>query len=154
MHSRLIGQIMIARGLLNQEQVDHLLDHQTRDHRPFGQLAQGMYGVPEEAVCACLASQIIPECPRVKLCQEPSEPELLELLSPSEAWEHLVLPLRETEAGLVCATTREALPGAIALLQRRTNMPFRFVLADLHLLEQFIAERYDFEGIDLDAYAA
>jgi hypothetical protein len=150
MHSRRIGQIMVARGLLSQSQVDYILDHQRRDHRPFGQLAQILCDASEEAVCSCLAQQILSECPTVNLCQEANDPELLDLLSAVEAWDYLLLPLREDDDHIIFATTREALPPAIALLQRRINIPFKFVTAELHLLEQFIAERYDYEGIDVE----
>ena len=85
------------------------------------------------------------------LSTERFDPQCLRLISASEAWSNLVLPLHMDRGELVCATTREALPHAAELVKRRFRGRFRFVLADLHPLEQFIAERYDYEGIEIAA---
>ncbi len=74
-------------------------------------------------------------------------------LSAQDAWNHLVLPLRLEDGCLICATTHGALGDADALLRGKLKTPFRFVLAELRPLEEFIADIYDFEGIDVDEAA-
>ena len=89
------------------------------------------------------------EYPHVNLLTEVIDDTCLHLISPAEAWENIVMPLRVENGHLVCATTPGTVDRAALLLQRTLHQPFRFVLADLHLLEQFIAEQYDYEGVEI-----
>lgn len=154
MQNRLIGQILIERGVMRVEHVAAVLDKQQNDARPFGRLAEAMFGVSISEVAAALAEQCRHTTPWVNLAHQALDPRVLSLLTPAEAWDHLVLPLRREDRELVCATATETLPEAIAMLQRKVAEPFRLVFAELRPLEQFIAERYDYEGFDLAIEAA
>ena len=54
----------------------------------------------------------------------------------------------KTEGRVLCCTTEETLPTAVAFLLRSVEVPFRIVIADVRPLEQYIAEQYHYEGID------
>lgn len=149
MQSERIGEILIERGVLTEAQVQQVLRRQTVDERPFGQLAEEIFRVPLSEIAAAIAEQILADCPYVNLVRERTDDACLSLISARDAWECLVLPLRLDGGVLVCATTVETLPNAIELIQREVPNPFRFVIADIRLLEQFIAERYDFEGVEI-----
>ena len=154
MHNEFIGQILVDRGIMRVEHVSAVLDKQRSDPRPFGRLAETMFGIAVEEIAAALAVQLRHTTSWVNLAHQPLDPRVLTLLSPSEAWDHLVLPLRREDRQLVCATGAETLPEALALLQRRVSEPIRLVFAEMHQLEQFIAERYDYEGLELTDEAA
>lgn len=154
MQSEFIGQILVDRGVMRVEHVAAVLEKQRSDPRPFGRLAETMFGISVEEIAAALAQQMRHTTSWVNLAHQPLDPRVLQLLTPAEAWDHLVLPLRREDRQLVCATGAETLPEAIAVLQRRVNEPFRLVFAEMHQLEQFIAERYDYEGLDLAEEAA
>ena len=85
----------------------------------------------------------------VNLLTETKDPACLDLISPTDAWNHMLLPLRMEQGRLICATTRETAAGAAALLGRNLSTPFDFVIAEAHLLEQFIAEQYEYEGVEI-----
>lgn len=88
--------------------------------------------------------------PRVNLFSEQIDESCRHLISPADAWGNMVLPLRLDDAGaLLCATTPHTIDQASKLLKRKLGIPFHFVMADAHQLEQHIAEVYEFEGVEL-----
>lgn len=144
-----IGMILIERGLLTEAQVQQIVARQVYDHRPFSTIAAEMFDLNEQDIWHTCAHQIRDECSHVRLCQEQFDPNSLRVISAKQAWDALVLPLR-TEAGeLVCATTEETLPEAISLMQQEAYCNVRFVITEIRPLEDFIAERYAYEGVEL-----
>ena len=45
-----IGQLLIEQGVLTETQVQHILKVQKMSHRPFGDLAERLYGISPKAV--------------------------------------------------------------------------------------------------------
>lgn len=144
-----IGQIMIEHSILTQEQVDQVLASQSERHAPFCSLAETMFGIDEHTVHLALAEQVAYRAPLTKLCQEAFDPAALPLLTAREAWDTLVLPIRWEDGDLLCATTVETLPSAIKLLQSKLDQPYRFALAEMRPIEEFIANMYAYEGVDV-----
>ena len=149
MNAKRIGMILVRQGVITRRQVRQVLERQQQDARPFGELATQMFDLDEQQVLNALALQVALRCPQVRLCQQMFDDACLSLLTAAQAWDNLVLPLRLESGELVAATTYETLPAAIGLLQRRVPRPFRLVLADVQPLEQFIAERYAYEGVEV-----
>ena len=82
-----------------------------------------------------------------KLKGEKHNPNCLSWLDPAEAWQNLCLPLRQERGIKICATTIETLEDARTLMRAKGHQKCQFLITDFHSLEQFIAERYDYEGI-------
>ena len=150
MHSESIGTFLIERGTLTGKQVAQVLARQREEHRPFGQVAEDMFGVSVSDLAEALAEQLVSKCPWINLIEEQLDEQCLNMIEARDAWESLVLPMRYEGDELLCATTMETLPNAIELIQRAVAEPFRLAIVDIRLLEQFIAERYHFEGIEVD----
>ena len=119
--------------------------------RRFRGIAVSLY--PSDTPSRVSLESLLPvpdeDYPHVNLLTEVIDDTCLHLIAPADAWENIVMPLRRENGHLVCASTRETVDSAALLLQRTLNQPFRFVLAELHLLEQFIAEQYAYEGVEL-----
>ncbi|MEO0587749.1 MAG: hypothetical protein AAF078_08930 [Planctomycetota bacterium] len=157
MHARRIGEVLVEAGYLNATQVDEVLDKQATSSRSFGQIAGELFGVPASVVAECVAVRVREDAKHVNLAHESFEQDALATLAPATAWDHLVLPIRFDGNELICATTKACIRDAVETLQTATTTPFRLVVADVRPLEEFIAEAYGFEGIDLadaDANAA
>ena len=45
-----IGQLLVEQGVLTEEQVRHILQVQKMSHRPFGDLAERLFGINPKAV--------------------------------------------------------------------------------------------------------
>ncbi|MEM6392588.1 MAG: hypothetical protein AAF797_07440 [Planctomycetota bacterium] len=156
MTERRLGQILITRGLLNETQVQQVLDQQQQQDTPsrFGVLAREHFDLHHEDILSALTELHLRRSPQTSLATEADDPQCLRTLTAQQAWDSLVLPLRIEDDELVCATTLETLSSAIEMLETRTDQPFRFVIAEICQLEQFIAERYAYEGIAVIEEAA
>ena len=149
MKPELIGKVLVERDVLTPAQVQQVLDQQDqrRDDRPFGLIAAEEFGVDEQDVLQALAHQYASNSPTGDLALQVQDDRCLPIITPQEAWDALVLPLRLERGELVAATTYETLPQAIRLLQRAVFVPFKFVIVDVGPLERHIAQRYQFEGV-------
>src|SRR4051812_16599891 len=45
-----IGDLLVEQGVLSRKQVDHVLQVQKMSHRPFGDLAERLYGIDPKAI--------------------------------------------------------------------------------------------------------
>jgi type IV pilus assembly protein PilB len=149
MHPRRIGEVLVESGFLDEDQVQEILRRQRHSARPFGKLASQLFNLDEAIVIACIAARLRDRCRHVNLAHESFDRHALDAVSPEAAWDHLLLPMRIEAGELVVATTYASMNDAVATLHRSLDRPFHFVLAEPRPLEQFIAEAYGFEGIDL-----
>ena len=149
MTTRHLGRMLVKRGLLASGQIEEVLEQQRHDERSFARIASDLYGLDEAELWGACAAEVRYECPEVNLARETIDPSCQNVISATEAWDSLVLPLRMIDGELLCATTEETLPSALKLIQRRAAVPFRFVIAEIRPLEQFIAERYHYEGVEV-----
>lgn len=93
--------------------------------------------------------------PEVRLSQTAHDPAALDYLAARDAWDYLILPLAvEPDGHLLCCTTPETLSTALAFLLHSLAVPFRIVVTDAGPLEQYIAEQYHYEGVDVENEAA
>lgn len=149
MDNDLIGQIMIEQGVLDAEQVGQVLANQREREQPFGRIAQDLFGISEVCVLTALAEQVALRSPEASLATEHFDPQALRLISAKDAWDQLVLPIRWEDGELLCATTEETLPAAIAMLSAQLDCPFHFAIAEMRPLEEFIANLYAYEGVEV-----
>ena len=84
----------------------------------------------------------------INLFKETFDQGCLKHVPAGAAWSSLLLPIREHEGCLICATTKSMLNDALQVITQYVKMPVKLTLVESHLLEMFIAERYGYEGID------
>ncbi|MFP4144879.1 MAG: hypothetical protein ACLFV3_07010 [Phycisphaeraceae bacterium] len=144
-HDRL-ASVLLEKNLLSQDQARELLDRTGSRPSQFGQVAAELVGLSEHDLWTRLADATLDRWPLTSLIFERFDYDCLDELTPETAWDNLVLPLRRENDELVCATTEETLADAMRLTQGR---PVSFVICEMRPLEQFIAERYSYEGVDL-----
>ena len=149
MESVQIGRMLLERGLIDRTQLEQLTQQQRRAAKPVDEVAAELFDLRQWDIWQACAASMIRECPFTNLCREPVDAQVLPLVSGREAWDVLVMPLRMDDGELVCATTEETLAQAMALMHHRVDVPVRFVISEIRLLEQFIAERYGYEGVEL-----
>lgn len=143
--------VLVAQHQLTEDQRTALLDqlHATSDKVSLIDLAHEQFGTNELDLLDALAKHLQKNADHVKLSQTPHEPGALTYVPARDAWDYLILPLElEPDGSLLCCTTEETLPTALAYLMRSLNVPFHVVTADVRPLEQYIAEQYHYEGVD------
>jgi len=112
-------------------------------HLPFGAIASRVFGVDERAIWRARAVQVVPDLPMVDLQSEPRDASSKEIILKDEAVYYGVLPIRSDGGELVCATTADCLPEAMAYLCSTIRLPVLFVLADAGQLQGEILRVYE-----------
>lgn len=116
-----IGELLVSYGELTTAELSMIRSEQKRYYRPFGKIAAKMFGVSENALWQAWAEQYAAYCPRINLNEiEPlTHLGLLNELTPAQAHQYQLLPLRYHDGDLILATTIEHLPTALRFLDER-----------------------------------
>src|SRR5215218_6559812 len=136
-----IGQLLVEQGVLTQAQVDHILKVQKVSQRPFGDLAERLYGINPKAVEDAWVEQYLRIVGVVDLETITIETECLRLLNRRQAWQFHLLPLnREADetGGLHMATSAENLVRSVNFATRSLDEPVHFLIAERAQLRAFL----------------
>ncbi len=117
MPSRL-GHILVEQGVLTGEQVLEVLEQQGLRRRPFGEIAERLFGVDPADVEQAWATQYSHMAEQVDLTCESPESSVLDRIERRQAWQFRVVPIRVEDNGLVLATSRQNLPRALRFSNR------------------------------------
>ena len=142
-----LGDLLVKRGVISESQRDSVVEHQRLTGRPFGELAERLFGVSQASVEEAWAEQYAMIARRVDPRTERVDPEVLGLMDRRQAWQFRVLPLRfEADELLVC-TTQEHLPRALKFAGWRIRAACFFVLADPMALGAALMRHYPMDGM-------
>lgn len=137
-----IGELLVEQGVLNREQVGHILKIQKMSHRPFGDLAERLYGIDPKAVEDAWVEQYIRTAGVIDLEDHEVETECLRLLNRRQAWQFHLLPLNRSSQTLSVATSPENLVRSVNFATRALEEPVHFLLAEHQQLRQFLMKHY------------
>ena len=137
-----IGQLLIEQGVLTEAQVEHVLKVQKMSHRPFGDLAERLYGINPRAVEDAWVEQYLRTVGVVDLDEQEIDTECLRLLSRRQAWQFHVLPLNREEQSLQMATSAQDLVRSVNFSTRRIDEPVHFLIAERSQLREFLMKHY------------
>jgi type II secretion system (T2SS) protein E len=136
-----IGQLLIEQGVLTQTQVAHILKVQKMSHRPFGDLAERLYGINPRAVEDAWVEQYLRMVGTVDLDDVQVDTECLRLLNRRQAWQFHLLPIGR-KAELEMATTAEHLVRSVNFSSRSIDEPVHFLIAERQQLREFLMKHY------------
>jgi hypothetical protein len=145
-----LGELLIDLAVMSPEQVEHVLKLQQQWGLPFGAIASRVFGVDERAIWRARAIQVGPQLPSVNLLAEPRQQVAQQIILKDEAIYYGLLPLRTEQGELICATTEDCLPEAMAYLCSTIRIPTCFVLAEPGQLQDEILKTY---GLGTDRLA-
>ena len=137
-----IGQLLVEQGVLTDAQVRHVLAVQKMSHRPFGDLAERLYGIDPRAVEDAWVEQYIRVTGVVNLADLIVETECLRLLNRRQAWQFHLLPLNRDDQGLQLATSAEDLVRSVNFSARKLDEPVHFLIAERQQLREFLMRHY------------
>lgn len=149
-----LGEILVQQGLLSEEQVSEILRHQRSTSRPFGALAEDLFGVTEQQVELAWAMQYENISQRVDPTAEAICKDALLAVSRRQAWQFRVMPLRFEDGELIVATTAEHLARALRFASRCLAVPCYFVIAEADRLGEALAEHFPMGGLGKEAIAS
>ena len=137
-----IGQLLVEQGALTQAQVDHILKVQRISQRPFGDLAERLFGINPRAVEDAWVQQYIRMVGVVDLGEIEIETECLRTLNRRQAWQFHLLPLNRPSEGLQMATSAENLVRSVNFATRAIDEPVHFLIAERAQLREFLMKHY------------
>ena len=137
-----IGQLLIEQGVLSAKQVDHILRVQKISHRPFGDLAERLYGISPQAVEDAWVQQYIRMVGTVDLSDQKFDEQCLRLLNRRQAWQFHMLPTTRAEDNLNIATDAESLVRAVNFSAKKLDEPVYFQIAERTQLRDFLMKHY------------
>lgn len=143
-----IGELLVRIGALNEQQLQAILEQQKNTHRPFGDLAERMYGVCPNQVEQAWIEQYLSYSTAVDLQNQDIDMQVLRVLNRRQAWQFRLLPLHKEGNELVIATCLEKLPRAVNFAWNRLSDPVYFLIAQRPQLEQFLQEHYPWPAMD------
>ena len=148
-----IGQLLIEQGVLTDAQVQHILKVQKVSQRPFGDLAERLYGISPRAVEDAWVEQYLRTVGIVDLDQVEMDTQCLRLLNRRQAWQFHLLPLNRQDEVLSMATTADNLVRSVNFSSRTIDEPVHFVVAERGQLREFLMKHYPVPDFIAD-YAA
>src|SRR5690606_14849299 len=108
-----LGDLLVRNGALTEAQRDSVLDYQRLTGRPFGELAERLFGVGQQAVEQAWAEQYGMIAQRVDPRTERVDAEALSMIDRRQAWQFRVLPIRFEAGELMICTTQDHLVRAL-----------------------------------------
>ncbi len=143
-----IGEILVAQGILTRQQVNKILSEQRHTHRPFGDLAERLFGVSSRQVEEAWVNQYLSYGTEVDLRDERVDDQVLSVVTRRQAWQFRLLPLHWEEGELLIATCRTQLRRAVNFAWNRLQEPVYFLVGDERRLEEMLKEHYPWPGAE------
>lgn len=137
-----LGDLLVIRGVLSRAQRDAVLQAQDGTGRPFGEIAEQMFGVSADVVEDAWAQQYALLAGAIDPRAEAVQEEAIARLSSEEAWQNEILPMRQDGHELMVCTTRERLVRALSFMDARVRQRCYFVLAERTHLHEALARHY------------
>ena len=137
-----IGQLLVEQGVLTQKQVQHIVQVQKLSHRPFGDLAERLYGVSPEAIEDAWVQQYVRTAGVMDLEELEIDEDCLRLINRRQAWQFHVLPVRREDDSLQVATDAQSLVRAVNFSARKLQEPVYFLVAERLQLREFLMKHF------------
>ena len=141
-----LGDVLVGFGALSREQRDEILAAQASTGRPFGALAEEMFGVSPRTVERAWASQFAQLIGLTDLTGERHDPEVLPLVERRQAWQFQVLPLRFDGGELLIATTESGLARAMRFVGWALGGQISFLVVDHDQFVEHLTDAYPLPG--------
>ncbi|MEX0775495.1 MAG: hypothetical protein WD042_07250 [Phycisphaeraceae bacterium] len=138
-----IGEILVERGVLSEQQVLEVVAAQRREGTPFGVLAERMFDVTVESIEQAWIEQYSRLTGEIELDDECIDVRVLKLINRRQAWQFEILPLRlESTGELLMAASRARLARAVAFAANRLKPVVYFRIARSDQLRDFLRRHY------------
>jgi hypothetical protein len=142
-----LGDLLVRKGVLTEAQRRKVVEYQQSMARPFGELAERLFGVKPSEIEEAWAEQYAELTRHVDPLAEDIDPEVLPLIDRRQAWQFRFLPLRLDGQELMACTTRENLARALKFAGWRVVDPCFLVVAEPEALGRALMKFYPLGGM-------
>lgn len=137
-----IGELLVEQGALTERQVRHILQVQKATGRPFGDLAERLYGLDPTIVEDAWVEQYIRISGVIDLGAQEVDEKCLRTLNQRQAWQFHLLPLHREDGELHLATNGEGLVRAVNFATHKIDEPVFLRIAESNQLRDFLMKHY------------
>lgn len=141
-----MGELLVKAGAMTNKQVHEVLQRQKETNKPFGMIAQKMFGIPAKSVWQAYARQMAVAIEETVLILEPRNIEAMTYIPLKDSYRYHMLPLRyEPQTGvLVCATSKAKFAEALQYYHScLRHLVIEFVFVDHREIEDDIQQVSD-----------
>ncbi|MEM1209422.1 MAG: hypothetical protein AAGI54_09155 [Planctomycetota bacterium] len=144
-----IGEILVSRGVLTDQQVFEVIQAQKARRLPFGVLAERMFDVTIASVEDAWVEQYEQLTGQLALEGVRPTDEALALINRRQAWQFEMVPIEVDDAGdVLIAASRRRLARAVTFTAQHLDRVAYFRLADAAELRATLRRRYPMPEID------
>ncbi len=137
-----IGELLVEQGVLTENQVRHILQVQKVSNRPFGDLAERLFGIDPKAVEDAWVEQYLRMAVTVDLEEQEIDADCLRLLNRRQAWQFHLLPLHRDDGSVSMATSAADLVRSVNFATKTIDEPVYFLIAERQQLREFLMKHY------------
>lgn len=142
-----LGTILRRHGQLRAAQVASILTKQAVSGRPFGELAQQMFGLDHRVIEQAWIEQYLQHGTEVDLHTQFMDRNVRGVVTRRQAWQFDLLPIRREDDQLMIATTARRLPRTVTFAWRRLREPVYLVVAPQAQLEHYLQMHYPWQAM-------
>ena len=138
-----IGELLVAQGVLTESQVAHILQVQKSTARPFGDLAERLFGISPKLIEDAWVVQYVQTVGKCDLEEMEFDEQCLRVINKRQAWQFHLLPVsRDDQQCLKMATDEKNLVRAVNFTSRRIDEPVHMLIAEREELREFLMKHY------------
>ena len=138
-----IGELLVQQGVLTERQVQHILTVQKSSNRPFGDLAERLFGIAPKLVEDAWVVQYVATVGKADLDELDFDERCLRMLNRRQAWQFHLLPVhRDEQMNLNMATDADNLVRAVNFSSRRIDESIHMLVAERDQLREFLMKHY------------
>ena len=138
-----LGEILVDQGLLTAAQVEQILNLQQEQGRPFGVLAERLFGLdPRDVEGAWVEQYAALTGGEADVDAIGLDPRCMKLVNRRQAWQFHCAPVCREDGEIVVLTDERHLPKALRFAASTFREPTYFRLVDGETLQAFLMEHY------------
>ncbi len=148
-----LGNLLVLHGALTEDQRDAIVAQQELIDRPFGVLAEEMFGVSPSDVEHAWAVQYASRAQQIDPRTHIVEPDLLSTVAPRQAWQFGLIPMFTKNGETVFVTCTEYLARALRFVGWRFEGACSFAICSFDELVDGLKAHYQIDGMDEEMLA-
>lgn len=149
-----IGEVLVERGVLTEQQVFEIVQAQKQERVPFGVLAERMFDVTVDSIEQAWVDQYHRFTGTIDLDQQRFDEGALRLINRRQAWQFQILPIAYEPTGeLLMAASRHRLARAVTFAASHFEPVVYFRIAESGQLRRFLQTHYPMPEISQEMIA-